>query len=72
MLKPKRILQPINLNRGSEIPASWMCLFYPGSLHLGSPVMTPIFSKHRHGALNLLVALFAYKQEYMHITYANQ
>lgn len=49
-----------------------MCLFYPGSLYLGSPVMTPIFSKHKHGALNLLVALFAYKQEYMHITYANQ
>lgn len=49
-----------------------MCLFYPGSLYLGSPVMTPIFSKHTHGALNLLVALFAYKQEYMHITYANQ
>lgn len=72
MLKPKRILQPINLNRGSEIPAGWMCLFYPGSLHLGSPVMTPISLKHRHGALHLLVVPFAYKQEYMHITYANQ
>lgn len=72
MLKPKRILQPINLNRGSKVPMGCMCLFYPASLHLGSPVMTAIFLKQRHGDLNLLVALFAYKQEYMHITYANQ